>query len=595
MEDKLINQTLNNLLIVSCIIICLSHNMTAADPVIQNDVFWKDISGNPVYSQGGGVYKFGDTYYWYGAKYEGAVTYCNNPTKIVSKTVFSAVTCYSSKDLVNWKFENNILEARNGGNLDPSNWIGRLGVAYNANTKKYVLVSQCGGTPNSAQLFATCETPNGKFTVDHTQATLENVVNNTPGDQTIFIDDDGKAYMVLSSSSGRANIYVAPLRESDFLSVEPATRVFGGVSREGNCMFKYNGRYYICSSDLHGWNASHCYYISATNILGPYSSEAVMKNTDLDFCHVTQTGFFITVKGTESTTVLFCGDRWSDFAGNGLGYNQWCPLSFDGTVPIFNSVSQFEFNAEKGTWKTAGGNNYVLNPGFEADRVSQNVLAGWKNTSNISGSDPNGNVSGGHTGRFSMQQTFSSAFNATMSQDISGLPDGSYMLNAWAQCSGGQKSCKIYVKNSNGNEKSCSIAKASSWTQLSISDINITDGKCQVGISSDANAGNWAKVDDISLINTSQVSVLQKQRFLKPVPGKSILKVSSTNAINFPTVYKSAVRNITAFDLRGRSLQNIVTDKNSINLERSGISTGIYLLKIDAGNIGSKNRESRSW
>ena len=89
-------------------------------------------------------------------------------------------------------------------------------------------------------------------------------------------------------------------------------------------MFKYRGRYYFCSSDLHGWNSSHCYYISATNILGPYSSEGIMVNSGLDFCHVTQTGFFITVKGTEDTTVIFCGDRWSDFAGNGIGYNQWC-------------------------------------------------------------------------------------------------------------------------------------------------------------------------------------------------------------------------------------------------------------------------------
>src|SRR6185437_4833032 len=46
---------------------------------LQNDVFWKDTSGNPIYSQGGGVLKVGATYYWYGAKYNGAVTYYNNP------------------------------------------------------------------------------------------------------------------------------------------------------------------------------------------------------------------------------------------------------------------------------------------------------------------------------------------------------------------------------------------------------------------------------------------------------------------------------------------------------------------------------------
>jgi hypothetical protein len=75
--------------------------------------------------------------------------------------------------------------------------------------------------------------------------------------------------------------------------------------------------------------------------MGPYSPEKIMANTDLDFCHVTQTGFFITVNGTKDTTVLFCGDRWSDFAGNGAGFNQWCPLSFGGIEPVFESVSRF--------------------------------------------------------------------------------------------------------------------------------------------------------------------------------------------------------------------------------------------------------------
>lgn len=82
-------------------------------------------------------------------------------------------------------------------------------------------------------------------------------------------------------------------------------------------MFKTNGRYYVCSSDLHGWTASHSYTISATSILGTYGTEGVIGNTDLDFSPVTQTGLFITVKGTAQDTVIFGGDRWPDFAGNG--------------------------------------------------------------------------------------------------------------------------------------------------------------------------------------------------------------------------------------------------------------------------------------
>jgi hypothetical protein len=551
--------------IITALSLCVgTAELPAASQIIQNDVFWKDLSGNPIYSQGGGVFKFADTYYWYGVKYEGAVTYCKNPAKKVANAVFSAVTCYSSKDLVNWKFENNVLSAETGGTLDPSIWVGRLGVAYNGNTKKYVLVTQYQGTPNTTQLFATCSTPGGKFTIDHTQAVIENVVNNNAGDQTIFVDDDGKAYLVFSNQNGRANTYVAPLRASDFLAVEPAKKVFGGAGREGNCMFKYKGRYYICSSDLHGWNASHCYYISATDIFGPYSTEAIMENTDLDFCHVTQTGFFITVNGTKDTTVLFCGDRWSDFAGNGLGYNQWCPLSFNGNLPVFNSLSQFKIDAEAGTWNTEMGNNYLLNPSFEADRVSQTSLAGWTNAANASGSHASGN--------FCLQQTAS----GTSYQNISNIPNGTYTLTAWVQSSGGQTTCNVFATNFGGSEMSYTINKAiSSWTQISIPGIIITNGKCQVGIYSVANANNWCKIDDISLVNSSLVGVTRFQA------TRQIQMQSKKPLFYSPfSIYQSSRDNTQFYSLSGKQLGNIITEHgNMISLKSSYLAKGIYFIK----------------
>ena len=64
----------------------------AASNTIVNDTFWKDTSGKYIYSQGGGVFKFGDTYYWYGVHYKGAETYAANPSKKNSDTGFVSVT-----------------------------------------------------------------------------------------------------------------------------------------------------------------------------------------------------------------------------------------------------------------------------------------------------------------------------------------------------------------------------------------------------------------------------------------------------------------------------------------------------------------------
>ena len=48
---------------------CLTSNVFASYQTITNDVWWKDNNGNPIMAQGGGISKFGNTYYWYGVQY----------------------------------------------------------------------------------------------------------------------------------------------------------------------------------------------------------------------------------------------------------------------------------------------------------------------------------------------------------------------------------------------------------------------------------------------------------------------------------------------------------------------------------------------
>jgi hypothetical protein len=360
-----------------------------------------------------------------------------------------------------------------------SGWFGRLGVAYNANTKKYVLVAQGGG----GLYFATSDTPNGGFVYDNVQMNLPGIVNGATGDQTIFQDDDGRAYLVSSSSMGRANRYVSPLRAADFLAAENAVLVYRGAGREGNCMFKYNGTYTFCSSDLHGWNASQTYCVSASNIRGPYGAEFVLDGTQADFSHVTQTGFFFNVVGSAQTTVIFAGDRWSDFAGNGLGFNQWTPLAFTGTTPHFQSLSQWTIDASTGTWHVAPGNNWVLNPTFEADRVSVTTPAGWTATSGTNSND-------GRTGNWSWQLTGAAA----LSQSVAGLPNGTYTLSVWTKSSAA--GATLSVKSTGGGDKTATIPSTTAWTSVTITGIAATSGRADVAVTT---SGQTVKVDDFAL------------------------------------------------------------------------------------------------
>ena len=117
------------------LLIGITGNIKAQLLNIKNDVFWNTKDGHPIYSQGGGIFKFKDAagkekYYWYGVHYKEAEIYRNNPAVTLVKDNFEGVTCYSSTDLVNWKFEKNVLSKEEILEHVPKTWVGRLGVAY---------------------------------------------------------------------------------------------------------------------------------------------------------------------------------------------------------------------------------------------------------------------------------------------------------------------------------------------------------------------------------------------------------------------------------------------------------------------------------
>jgi hypothetical protein len=456
---------------------------------ITNNTFWNDTSGNPIYSQGGGVFKFGDTYYWYGVHYRGAELYRANPTRKYDGDVrFESIPVYSSKDLANWKFENRVA-TRSTPPFNNAPWVGRLGVSYNENTGKYVLLVQGPG----GIVFLQGDSPTANFTHAYTQAQIDN--NPTPGtgDQTVFTDDDGKDYLVFSNASGRQHAMISKLRESDSLRIERAVRIgqCSGCGREGNAMFKLDGKYYHSASDLHGWNTSPNYVYESTgsNIQGSYSSEYTLAGTEMDYSHVTQTGFFVTVKGTKQNTVIYAGDRWADFAWNGIGYNQWVPITRTGARPQFHSVSQWQFNVTTGEWRVGPANNYILNPDIQADRVIVSSVRGWRN---LGGSVTN--VDGGANGsRFALQVGNSGG----VEQRIPTVPAGTYTLSSHARGSAGQ----VVITGANGTQRTLAIPSSSGWAKRELTGIELPNGAATVTVRASGSGG--VIVDQLSLVKTS--------------------------------------------------------------------------------------------
>ena len=132
---------------------------------IENDTFWNTADGSPLYSQGGGIFRFdnedgkGPKYYWYGVRYKGAEEYRADPSQTIKGSAFSGVTCYTSDNLTDWTYAGDVLTPAEIAKHGRHGWLGRMGVCYLPEISRYVLAIQC----DNGVLFATSERPEGPF------------------------------------------------------------------------------------------------------------------------------------------------------------------------------------------------------------------------------------------------------------------------------------------------------------------------------------------------------------------------------------------------------------------------------------------------
>lgn len=331
---------------------------SAAFGTITNDVWKKTTTGTTIFAHAGHISKFGDTYYWYGEKYNGSVTYVNTGT-VNSDTSFVCVNCYRSTDLINWTPGVSVLKP--GGNIATSDFLGRVAGVFRNSAGKYVMWVRYVGAKGNGELCATADSPTGPFVWDHLQTVIPNVFDGKNGDASTFIDTahGGTPYFICADGHGRQHAYICGF-SSDLKTITAATLIKVWPSgQEGNSLVfaKETGLYYYVTSETNGYSYSQAFQVHSKSLKSGYSDDADFTGTVSTHSYFSQVQQWVTIEGTSGTVYLLMCDRWADLnknyknAGHGIGFNVWQPITPTSSGLTFPNKVSWQLDAAAGLWK----------------------------------------------------------------------------------------------------------------------------------------------------------------------------------------------------------------------------------------------------
>lgn len=323
-----------------CLLLAGTSLSAQSEAKVKNTSFvpkeiWRDTDGNPINAHGGGLLYYNGTYYWYGEYKVGETILPSWATWECYRTDVTGVGCYSSKDLLNWKFEGVCLKAVPDDpkhDLHPSKVLERPKVVYNAKTKKFVMWAhvESADYAKAAAGVAVSDTPTGPF--EYLGSFRPNDAMSR--DQTVFVDDDGKAYQFTSSEHNQT-MYINELTDDYLKPTGRYVRRFIDKAREAPAVFKHDGKYYMLSSGCTGWDPNQAELAVADSIWGEWT---VLGNPctgpDADKTFYGQSTYVVPVAGKKDAFIA-CFDMWKkkDLADSRY---IWLPVVFeaDGKVHI---------------------------------------------------------------------------------------------------------------------------------------------------------------------------------------------------------------------------------------------------------------------
>ena len=271
-----------------------------------NGTSFTDNEGKVINAHGGGLLKVGNYYYWIGENRKQGVF----------------VSCYRSKDLMNWEFRGDLLTRQSHPELDSAN-IERPKVIYNSKTKQFVMWMhyEYGRDYSYARAaIATSSDIEKPFTFVKSFRPFGNMSR----DCTLYKDKDGSAYF-FSSARENYDMILYKLTD-DYTDVKKQiATLWPGGHREAPALVKRGKYYFLMTSGCTGWAPNQAMYAFSKSISGPWSE---LKNIANSTTFDSQSTFILPLVGNKTTSYLYVGDRWDGKQYFKSGYI-FLPLAFE--------------------------------------------------------------------------------------------------------------------------------------------------------------------------------------------------------------------------------------------------------------------------
>ncbi|QRV98871.1 glycoside hydrolase family 43 protein [Ceratobasidium sp. AG-Ba] len=337
-----------------------------------------------VQAHGGGIIKVGSTYYWIGENKLNGGSY-------------QSVNCYSSTNLVEWKYVGALLGLQGSGDLGPNRVVERPKVIYNDSTKQYVMYMHIDSSNyGEAKVgVATSSSVCGSYSYRGSFQPL----GFQSRDMGLYKDTDGQAYLL---TEDRANGLRINKLSSDYLSV--VSNVYTWSQKyEAPAVFKSNGVYFMLASQLTGWDTNDNMYSTSTSLSGPWSSWKTFAPAGTR-TYDSQTTFVLQV----GNNFMYMGDRW--FSNNLMRSSYiWLPLSVSGTtLSLPNNYVNWVMDANSGSMTAGPSENW-----YEAENASRSGAAVVASCSGCSGGSAVGYLGGSGNGVLTFNNVGSNASTRT--------------------------------------------------------------------------------------------------------------------------------------------------------------------------------------